>query len=156
MTSKALIWTVVILFSFFFAGHLFDLIVNVPNWKSGEIGSISSYRDFYWETTPKAYFLPLMIGIFLVSLLALISVRGESKTIKLLILTSFLTSIIVFIFTIMFFVPINEYIFSNTEYEPNKLEELVNKWVKFDYLRLLLVGVGLTASILGLNAYYNK
>jgi glucan phosphoethanolaminetransferase (alkaline phosphatase superfamily) len=156
MTSRVLIWTVVILFCFFFAGHLFDLIVNVPNWQSGEIETISNYRDFYWKTTPKAYFLPLMIGTFLVSLIAYLSVRGENKTIKVYILTCILISLIVFLFTIILFVPINEYIFSTSDYEPDKLEGLVNKWVKFDYLRLLLVGVGLASSILGLNAYYNK
>ena len=97
-----------------------------------------------------------MIGIFLVSLVALISARGESKTIRTLILVCILISSIVFLFTIVFFVPINDYIFSTSEYEQDKLEELVNEWVRFDYLRLFLVGVGLTSSILGLNAYYNK
>ncbi len=63
------------------------------------------------------------------------------------------TLIVVFVFTIFVFVPINDYIFSTSTYDTKKLEELVNKWVKLDYLRLFLVGIGLTTSIFAISNY---
>ena len=156
MFSRLAIWLIVILFGFLFAGHLFDLSVNVPNWKSGEIVEVSAYRDFYVKTTPKVYFLPVMLGLFVVNLLGIVLIRRANKAVRLSILICMLIVLIVFVFTILVFVPINDYILANSDYAPDKLKKLVTKWVKLDYFRLLLVGIGFASSIFAIDAHYQE
>lgn len=62
MLKKIFLWLTVILFSFYFAGHLFDLLANIPNWKSGEIADVKKYRNFYSQASPKNYFVLLVLG----------------------------------------------------------------------------------------------
>ncbi len=153
MGTILFLWLTVILYSFYFAGHMFDLLANVPNWKSGEINDVSSYRDFYSKSTPKNYFFPIVVGTPVISLITLIFVWNYKNPVTLLIAFSFLISIIVFVFTLRFFVPINEYILKSSEYDAETLKYKVSRWVKMDYVRILMVGVGLITSILGLNGY---
>lgn len=68
---------------------------------------------------------------------------------------AFLISVFVLVFTIWAFLPINKYILGSTSYEdPGLLKKLVAKWVRFDYLRIFLIGIGLAASIVALHSYY--
>ena len=145
-----------LLFSFHFAGHLFDIIANQPNWKSGTITDVSNYRDFYVHSSPKYYFILIVLGSPVVCLLALISVWSNGNRIKIFVGASFLISLIVLLFTVIFFVPINEYIFSTSTYDGVKLKDMVSRWITMEYIRFLLIGLGLVTSILGLEEFYKK
>ncbi len=153
MVTKLLLWLTVILFSFHFAGHLFDIVANQPNWKSGEILDVSNYRDFYHYSSPKNYFFLPVVGGPLICLIALILVWKNRTKAKLFIGTSFLISVIVLVFTVIFFVPINEYIFSTSEYDASKLKDSVSKWISMEYIRFILIGLGMITSIMGLESY---
>lgn len=154
--KKVFLWLTVILFSFYFAGHLFDLLANVPNWKSGEIADVDQYRDFYNQASPKDYFKLLVLGTPVVSLISLGLVWKTPSSSRYFIATAFVLSVVVLIFTFLYFVPINEYIFSSTTYDPVELKELVSKWISADYIRIFLVGTGMCAAIGGLNEYMNQ
>ncbi|MEX0686700.1 MAG: DUF1772 domain-containing protein [Balneolales bacterium] len=150
-----LLWMTLVLYVFYFAGHVFDLLANIPNWKSGEVHDVTKYRAFYSNSSPKTYFLPLVLGTPLVSLVTLWSVWQLDGSIYLYIGISFIISVIILVLTIKIFVPINEYLFMSpeSEYDPEKLKELVSKWISLDYLRLLLLGIGMLTSILALHNY---
>ena len=154
MLAKSFMWATMLLFSFYFAGHLFDIIANVPNWSSGEVGDVTLYRNFYRKSSPSNYFAPLVLGTPIVSLIALILTWKKGGSTKILLGASFLTAAGVAVWTALFFVPINQYI-QTGEYNPIELKELVTKWVTYDYLRLASIGVGLTSSIWALASYRN-
>lgn len=154
MITNISLWLTVILFSFYFAGHLFDLLANIPNWKSGEIADIVKYRDFYSQASPKNYFLVLVAGTPIISLVSLVLVWQTAGSARYFMAVTFILSLIVLIFTLKYFVPINEYIFNSTTYNQAELKELVSKWVKADYFRLLLVGTGMLTAIGGLIEYW--
>jgi hypothetical protein len=149
---KLFLWATVLLFSFYFSGHLFDIIVNVPNWESGEVNDVRIYRDFYHKSSPTVYFAPLVLGTPIVSLIALILVWKKGGRTRTLLGASFLIAAGVAIWTVLFFVPINQYI-QTGEYNPVELKGLVTKWVRYDYLRLAVVGIGLASSIWALTSY---
>lgn len=151
--NELFLWLTVITFSFYFAGHLFDLLANIPNWKSGDITDVSKYRDFYTKASPKNYFLPLVIGTPIICLTCLFFVWNIGTPVITLLMISTFISLIITVATIKYFVPINEYIFTSSEYDPVKLKKLVHGWVKMDYIRLFLLGVGLLTSIFALRSF---
>lgn len=74
MTAKISLWAALFVFCFYFAGHLFDLTANVPNWKSGDASDVQLYRDFYRRSSPTVYFAPLVLGAPILSLIASLSI----------------------------------------------------------------------------------
>lgn len=154
MISELFLWLTVLIFSFYFAGHVFDLLANIPNWKSGDIRDVSKYRDFYTKASPKNYFLPFVVGTPLICLICLIFVWNMGNPIRMFLIIFSLMSLISLVLTIKYFVPINEYIFNSAEYDQVKLKKLVSGWVKMDYVRLFLLGAGLLTSILALKSFY--
>lgn len=155
MITIFLLWLTLTMYSLYFAGHLFDILANVPNWKSGIISDVSKYRDFYVKSSPKNYFLPLVLGTPIISLITMVMVWKIESPVFQYISVAFLISVITLLLTIKYFVPINEYIFTSPEYDPVTLKEMVSKWVKMDYMRLFLIGVGMLSSIFALVIYYN-
>lgn len=153
MITTFFLWLTVLLFSFYFAGHLFDLLVNIPNWKSGEISDVVKYREFYSQSSPKNYFLLLVTSTPIISMISLGLVWHIAGSVRYFLAAAFVLSVIVLIFTLKYFVPINEYIFNTTTYDQVELKELVSKWISADYLRLLLLGIGMLTAIAGLNEY---
>lgn len=153
MTTLIFLWLSLILYSFYFAGHLFDILANVPNWKSGELEAVGRYRAFYGKSTPKNYFLPLVLGTPVVSLIALYLVWPLGNPITLYLGIAVLMTLAVLVMTVKIFVPINKYIFGSQEYDPVQLKKMVNRWISLDYLRLFLIGLGMIAAILGLDAF---
>ncbi len=124
----------------------------MPNWESGEVNDVRIYRDFYHKSSPTKYFAPLVLGTPIVSLTALILVWKKGGRTRTLLGVSFLIAAGVAIWTVLFFVPINQYI-QTGEYNPVELKELVTKWIRYDYLRLAVVGIGLASSIWALTSY---
>ncbi len=158
MYTKSLLWLTVIISCFHFGGHLFDMLANQPNWKSGEIMDVLKYRDFYALSSPKNFFIILVMGGPLINLLALVSVWKLGKRLRGYIGLSFLITLVVMILTVSFFVPINDYIFNTEELDldAGKLIILVNDWISMEKLRVLLLGLGMLFSILGINSYYEN
>ena len=156
MKQEIFLWLTVVFFNFYFAGHLFDLLANVPNWKSGDIADVSKYRDFYGKASPKNYFLPFVVGTPVISLLSLILVWNSGNDVRIFLLISTLLSLLIFVAAVKYFVPINEYILTSKKYDEVKLKKLVSGWVKIDYIRLALLGIGLLTSILALRSFLNN
>ncbi len=152
MIAKFFLWATVFLFSFYFSGHLFDLTVNVPNWKSGEIADVMLYRDFYHQSSPSVYFAPLVLGTPIISLITLLLVWKSGGATRILVCAALVIALGVTVWTVLFFVPINQYI-STGQYDPVELKEVVARWVLYDYLRLALVGIGLVCSFLASQLY---
>lgn len=155
MVTTIFLWLTVLLFSFYFAGHLFDLLANIPNWKSGEIADIEKYRDFYKRASPKNFFILLGLGTPVISLVSLSLVWQNAGATMYFLAAAFGLSLITLLFTVKFFVPINEYIFTSTTYDQVELKEKVSKWISADYFRLLLIGAAMASAIGGLSEYLN-
>lgn len=153
MITIIFLWLTVILFSFYFAGHLFDLVANVPNWKSGEIADVEKYRNFYSQASPKSFFALLVLGTPAVSLITLGLVWQSAGLSLHFLAATFILSVIVLVFTLKHFLPINKYIFTSATYDQVELKKVVSKWISADYFRLLLIGAGMLTAIGGLNEY---
>lgn len=60
MITKIFLWSVVLLYSFHFAGHLHNIVTNVPNCSSGKVEDINRYSNFYHKGNNTHYFAPVI------------------------------------------------------------------------------------------------
>jgi hypothetical protein len=146
MTTRILLWLLVLFFTVHLSGHIYELLANIPNWRSGEVADVMRYRDFYAKADPKYFFIPVHVGSMLVSLICLFLAWNQGGRFLGLTAAAFLIAVGVFIFTIAFFVPVNNYIWG-TDYDAVLLKSMVQKWVMMEYVRVTVVGIGLICSI---------
>jgi hypothetical protein len=156
MTARLLLWLTVVIFCFHLGGHLFDILANQPNWRSGEVADVSQLRDFYAKASPTIFFAIITISGPFVSLAALLSVWKQKAPVTVYLGIAFLIALLVLIWTVTFFVPINQYLFSTADYEPEKLSELVSRWITMEYFRVAVIALGTLSAILGVDAYYSN
>ena len=73
-----------------------------------------------------------------------------------LVLISLLIDIGIYLVTLHYFLPINEYLFfeQGGELAPDRVREYVKNWVTADYLRIAMIMVGFYSSILAVHYSY--
>ncbi|CAN5379270.1 hypothetical protein BH10ACI1_BH10ACI1_32310 [soil metagenome] len=152
---KIILWLMVLFFAFFFAGHIFELIANIPNWQSGEIADVARYRDFYAKSGPGDYFSLTHGGSLLFSLIGLAVVWKRGGQARIAAVIAVLIVLGVGVYTYLAFLPTNIYI-ANTEYDAVLLKSMVAKWVANEPFRFIAIGIGLAASIWCFEASRNK
>lgn len=146
MTTTAILWATMLLYCVYFAGHLYDLIANVPNWRSGEVDDVRRYRDFYQRSDPKYFFAPLVVALPLVSLIGLVLIWSQGTSLRIISGLAFAIALGVSVWTVRYFVPINNYIWAG-EYDAATLKRYVTGWVRGEYVRIVMIGIGLICAI---------
>jgi hypothetical protein len=152
MITIILLWTIVLLYSFHFAGHLHNIIANVPNWSSGKVEDLIRYRNFYHKGNNAHYFGPVIFASIIACLVTLILVWNSGGITRNLVSVdlSIVVGVLISVFTI--FRSINTY-FAAGHYEETKLKSLVSKWLLFNNIRFVIILAGLIISIWALNSY---
>ena len=150
--GRQVLWALVLCFSFFFAGHLYEIIAIVPNWSSGSPEDVGRYRDFLSHSGPGTYFMIVLLPTLISSFLAIAVTWSKDKRLLLLSIVPLLVVIVYVVWTQSYFVPINKYI-GGEHYDVAILKAKVDGWVFWEKLRAVLVGLGLVVSIAVLERY---
>lgn len=149
MTRQAVIrsglWALVLGYSFFLAGHVFDIVPVVPNWRSGTPEAAARYRDFTALGGPGTYFLWVLPPTFVAAVFGVL-VTWRERPLRRFALTPLVVILIYAVWTTRYFVPINNYI-GQDRYDPTTLKALVDGWVFWETARAGLVGLGLVSAI---------
>lgn len=158
MRYRYLLWLNALVFTFYLAGHLFDIFILVPNWKSGTLEDISLYNAFFHQTNPADYFrviMPVSTGLSVICFVLFFH-RGNPMLILLLI--SLLIDIGIDLVTLHYFLPRNEYLFfeQGGELHPERVETYVKSWVTADYLRIAMIVIGCFASLQAVHFSYKR
>ena len=156
MKYRFLLWLNALVFCIYLAGHLFDVFILVPNWKSGSMEDIRMYNSFFHKTNPFDFFriiMPVSTGL---SLLCFITFLRRGNPLITLVLISLLIDIGIYLVTLHYFLPINEYLFfeQGGELSPDRVREYVKNWVTADYLRIAMIMIGFYSSILAVHYSY--
>jgi hypothetical protein len=156
MKYRFLLWLNALVFCFYLAGHLFDVFILVPNWKSGMMEDIRLYNSFFHQTNPYDYFRIIMpVSTALSCVCFLVFIRRGNPLITLLTI-SVLIDIGIGLVTLHYFLPINEYLFfeQGGDLAPERVRAYVKNWVTADYLRIAMIIVGCYTSILAVHYSY--
>ncbi|MBS1518337.1 MAG: DUF1772 domain-containing protein [Bacteroidetes bacterium] len=152
MITIIFLWSVVLLYSFHFAGHLHNIVSNVPNWSSGKAEDMTRYSNFYHKGNNAHFFAPVIFASIIASLVTLILVWNTGGVTRSLAAADLLIAVAVLISVFTIFRSINDY-FASGQYEENKLKQLVRKWLLFNNIRFVVILAGLVISIWALNSY---
>ncbi|THH40486.1 anthrone oxygenase family protein [Neolewinella litorea] len=153
MTTLFILWLTVLFFAFHLAGHLFDMRANQPNWRSAEPDAVKRYRDFYRVSSPRQFFAPLVIGCPLAALAALAFAWEYGGAALGYLTLTFCTGLAVLILTVVYFVPVNKYLFTAESLDAGRLKKRTAFWMSLEYVRVSLLVVGLLAAILALEDF---
>lgn len=155
---KFLLWLNALTFAFYLAGLLFDILILVPNWKSGSLEEIQLFNNFFHKTQPADFYRVVMPISTALSVICFIVFFNRGNPILMLLTISLLIDIGIDAVTLHYFVPINEYLFLDKggELNPQRVSEYVNSWITADYLRVGLIMIGFYASIAAVHFSYRS
>lgn len=159
MTKKTFLWLNTIISTVYLTGHLFDLFVVMPNWRAGSVELLTNYKTFFINADPGHFFRIVVPASVLLSVICFFLYLKSSDTkIKIMLSVHLVITLGAFLFTMFYFLPINNYIFWNKEItlEPVKTLDLVKKWVFGEHLRVVFGFVALIVSARALHLSYNK
>lgn len=151
MITSIFLWTVVLLYSFHFAGHLHNIVADVANWSSGTVEDMNRYSNFFHKGNNAHYFAPIIFASIISCVITLILVWDKNGLTRNLVAIDLFIAICVLISVFTLFRPMNVY-FESKQYESTKLKLLVNKWILYNRIRLVIILGGLIISIWALNS----
>lgn len=153
---RFLLWGNAIVFAIYLAGHLFDIFIIIPNWKSGSMEELIVFNDFFHKTNPVNYYKVVMYISTALSLICVILYIRAGGTILVLLLISLAIDILIDVVTLHYFTPINEYLFleQGGVLEPERVREYARQWVMADYLRVALITIGFYTSVRAVHFSY--
>jgi hypothetical protein len=113
---------------------------------------INRYSHFYHKGNNTHYFAPVIFTSIFACIITLFFVWNSGGLIRTLVAADLIivAGVTISVFTI--FRPINVY-FESKQYESEKLKVLVQKWLFYNKIRLVIILVGLIISIWALNSY---
>lgn len=151
MVTTILLWSIILLYSFHFAGHLHNIVANIPNWSSGTAEDMQRYANFYHRRNNTRYFAPVIFASIVACAAALAVIWNRSAAARYLVGTDLLIAIGTLLSVLTIFRPMNAY-FESGEYEPQKLKTFVNRWLLFNNIRFVCILAGLVVSIMAFYA----
>ncbi|CAN5557205.1 hypothetical protein BH10ACI3_BH10ACI3_27990 [soil metagenome] len=154
--TRILLFASVLFVCFHLTGHIYESLVLVPNWKSGEVADVVRYVDFIRIGMPSNFFAIAQFGCLLTSLAAFIAAWSAKGNVRFFAGLTFLISVIVMAGTFIIFVPINIYMGSPANFDPVELKIKVTTWVNFEYVRIAVIAIGLVTSIAALELFGRK
>jgi hypothetical protein len=152
MITKYFLWSIVLLYSFHFAGHLHNLVTNIPNWSSGTVEDMNRYSNFYHRGNNTYFFAPVIFASIIVCTITLLLVWNTGGVTRKLVLADLAIAVAALLAVFILFRPMNMY-FEAKQYEPGKLKAFVDKWVLYNYIRMAFILAGLIFSIWALNTW---
>ena len=150
--TTVLLWAMMILYSFHFAGHLHNALTNIPNWSSGSMEDMNRYANFCHKATNTRFFAPVILATILVGIIALFYVWYQGDFVRNIVAIDLLISILVLIGVFTVFKPMNEY-FAQQHYEAVPLKKMVTKWIAYNYVRMFIILIGFILSIWNLTSF---
>jgi hypothetical protein len=129
--------------------NLFEYVVVVPNWR--QPGGVAAYRALMRRRHP-GHFFQTLVPATVVALLAALVVTLLTDGPAVLIATALATVVVAEAFTLLYFMPRNRALFlAPVEAEPGaRSMRLVNEWAVAAAIRIVLIAVGVLASLVGL------
>ncbi|MEO6132606.1 MAG: hypothetical protein ABIQ02_12210 [Saprospiraceae bacterium] len=158
MKFQFLLWFNALVFGAYFAGHIFDLFVIVPNWQSGTTEDILLFQSFFHKTNPLDFFRVIMPISTALSIICFLVFFKKGNPMLALLSISLMIDILIDFVTFHYFTPIHKYLFVGQmgTLDPQRVHDYVSSWVTADYLRLALITIGFYASVRALQISYSK
>ena len=158
MNFRFLLWLNAIVFAVYLAGHLFDIFIIIPNFRSGSVEEIMLFNDFFHKTNPVNFYRVIMWISCGISLLCFITYLRAGNPILGMLMISVVIDMLLYMVTMYYIRPMNEYLLTNQVgvlYQEG-VAEYVRIWITANYLRIGLIVIGFYASVLAIHFSYSR
>ncbi|HZV71060.1 MAG TPA: hypothetical protein VFG10_16010 [Saprospiraceae bacterium] len=158
MKFQFLLWCNALVFAAYFAGHLFDLFIIIPNWSSGSIEEITLFNNFFHKTNPIDFYKVIMPFSTGLSVLCFIAFIRKGNPILVFLAICLFMDILIDVVTLHYFTPIHQYLFNDQagNLDTQRVQKYVSTWMTADYMRLAFISIGFYASLGALHFSYAK
>lgn len=157
-TTRFLLWIIVLAGGMLLGGKLFDNQVLVGAWSQSPPESLKMLPyGPQWPVDTGEYFFPSSVSWLVCSLLVIITGWKTPWRYRILLCTPFVMILCVLIFTITWFWPRNAELWAIAQGAANAVQDrativrMVNEWVAYDWIRIVMGGIGLVTSLRALS-----
>ncbi len=139
--KKLLLWINAFLLSIICGAALFFLVAIQPNWRSGNVEDIIIMNSFFHVTDASIFFKGSLAPSLLVSLICMVAYRKGDRALRNLVVITFVINAAMFAFTLLYFVPKNNYLF--VQHKTGLVRDYVSSWMTAQYFRIAFYLLGL-------------
>ncbi len=156
MIKKLILFVSIIIASGLLITNIYTSIVDATSWGSNIPISIESARNYFAVVNPGTFFRvfsPLSQAFALLSLIVFWrSVPSSRKLLGVALACYVITDV----FTFAYFYPRNDIMFFDTPTNVEAIKQAWSQWDSMNWVRSLLIAIGVCFSCLGLNNIYTR
>lgn len=135
--------------------NMYNSIVDTTSWIANVPSSVEVFRQYFQHINPGNFFRIFSPVNQLLALLAIIFFWKVSSRIRLFLIIAFLLAVLGDVITFVYFYPRNDMLMNlpihgNTK----KFTEILKQWRAMNWVRTLVLLIGLLFSFMGLNGSY--
>ena len=135
--------------------NIYNSMVDVKSWGSSIPGSIETAREYFRSVNPGNFFRVFSPANQVLALLAVILYWKSSVTIRVFLVIAFIMYILGDVFTFAYFYPRNDIMFKAVQLKDvEKLKNTWNEWKNMNWIRSLILLIGIIFSFLSLHKIY--
>ena len=134
--------------------NVYNSIVDAKSWGASIPDSILTARNYFKAVNPGTFYRVVSPINQVIALATLIVCWKSGKRVRLCFGLAFLLAVLVDALTFAFFYPRNAILFSGAEANVEVLTKLWSEWSNMNWVRSLMLAVGLVSSMKGLDSLY--
>ena len=136
--------------------NLYTSVVDANSWAASIPASVMTARDYFKVVNPGTYFRMASPLNQLFALLALIAGWKFGRNARIFFGLALVFAVLTDVMTFAYFYPRNAVLFGPSAADPALLTRIVSEWRAMNWVRSLIVAVGLVCSMKGLDAMYRS
>ena len=136
--------------------NVYNSVVDARSWGAHIPDSILTARNYFKIVNPGTFFRVASPLNQLFALIALVVCWKSGKRVRLYFGLAFLFAVLTEALTFAFFFPRNEILFMGTEANVDVLTKAWSEWSRTNWVRSLLLAIGLLCSMKGLDSLYKR
>ncbi|MFZ1678479.1 MAG: DUF1772 domain-containing protein [Saprospiraceae bacterium] len=135
--------------------NIYTSIVDATSWGSDIPGSIEIAREYFKHVNPGNFFRLFAPVAQILALLVLILFWKTSSSIRLFLGIAFVIYVLADVLTFAYFYPRNDILFKTAQLtDIETIRRVWSEWNTMNWVRSLIIVIGITFSSLGLHKYY--
>jgi len=136
--------------------NVYTSIVDARSWSANVPDSIFTARNYFKVVNPGTFFRMASPLNQLLALAALVVCWKSGKTVRLYLGVALLIAVLTDALTFAYFYPRNDILFRAAESNADVFAKICSEWSAMNWVRSMIIAVGLVCSMEGLDAYYAR
>lgn len=152
--KHALLFASIVVASGLLFANVYNSVVDVPSWGADIPRTIEVAREYFKSVNPGAFFRMFSPLNQVLGLIALILFWRTSNNVRMFLGVALVLYVLGDVMTFAYFFPRNDILFINHLTDTETLRETWTEWKTMNWVRSLVVLVGIVCSLMALHRSY--